>query len=100
MTTGLVLSVAERIRRAGGGRVDAFVDTFGDGYVDLAVELGVRPERINTICDWESAARVGARTFGEGSAASSFRVSPMLWPWPRTDHPRVPSGQLSERKPA
>ena len=30
--------VAERIREASGGRVDAFVDTFGDGYVELAVE--------------------------------------------------------------
>lgn len=51
------------------GNVDAFIDTFGDGYVDLAVELGVRPERINTIRDWQAAARVGARTYGEGSAA-------------------------------
>jgi NADPH:quinone reductase-like Zn-dependent oxidoreductase len=61
--------VAERIRQASGGSVDAFIDTFGDGYVELAVELGVRPERINTICDWQAAARVGARTYGEGAAA-------------------------------
>ncbi|HEY3505766.1 MAG TPA: NADP-dependent oxidoreductase [Actinocatenispora sp.] len=59
----------ERIRRAAGRNVDAFIDTFGDGYVELAVELGVRPERINTIRDWQAAARVGARTYGEGSAA-------------------------------
>jgi NADPH:quinone reductase-like Zn-dependent oxidoreductase len=61
--------VAERIRQASGGNVDAFIDTFGDGYVELAVELGVRPERINTIRDWQAAARVGARTYGEGAAA-------------------------------
>ncbi|WP_406510928.1 NADP-dependent oxidoreductase [Streptomyces sp. NBC_00212] len=61
--------VADRIRQASGGNVDAFIDTFGDGYVDLAVELGVRPERVNTIRDWQAAARVGARTYGEGSAA-------------------------------
>lgn len=61
--------VAERIRQASGGNVDAFIDTFGDGYVELAVELGVRPERINTISDWSAAAKVGARTYGEGSAA-------------------------------
>ncbi len=60
--------VAERIRQAT-GHVDAFIDTFGDGYVDLAVELGVRPERINTIRDWQAAARVGARTYGEASAS-------------------------------
>ncbi len=61
--------VAERIRQASGGKVDAFIDTFGDGYVDLAVELGVRPERIDTIRDWRTAAKVGARTYGEGAAA-------------------------------
>jgi NADPH:quinone reductase-like Zn-dependent oxidoreductase len=61
--------VAERIRQACGGRVDAFIDAVGDGYVDLAVELGVRPGRIVTIRDWAAAARIGARTDGEGSAA-------------------------------
>ncbi|MGW3292136.1 NADP-dependent oxidoreductase [Streptomyces sp. NPDC001002] len=66
--------VAERVRQAAGGQVDAFIDTFGDGYVDLAVELGVRPERINTIRDWEAAARVGANTYGEGAAACAVVV--------------------------
>src|SRR5437588_3897337 len=40
---------ADRIRDSAHGRVDAFIDTFGSGYVDLALELGVAPERINTI---------------------------------------------------
>ncbi|MEU1159710.1 NADP-dependent oxidoreductase [Streptomyces sp. NPDC005921] len=66
--------VADRIRKAAGGDVDAFVDTFGDGYVELAVELGVRPERINTIRDWQAAAKIGARTYGEGSAACAVVV--------------------------
>jgi NADPH:quinone reductase-like Zn-dependent oxidoreductase len=66
--------VAERIRQACGGTVDAFIDTYGDGYVELAVELGVRPERINTIRDWQAAAKVGARTYGEGSAACAVVV--------------------------
>ncbi|MFD7877850.1 NADP-dependent oxidoreductase [Streptomyces sp. NPDC059766] len=66
--------VAERIRQAAGRDVDAFIDTFGDGYVELAVELGVRPERINTIRDWRAAAEVGARTYGEGSAASAVVI--------------------------
>jgi len=74
--------VAERIRAASGGRVDAFIDTFGDGYVELAVELGVRPDRINTIKAWEAAATVGARTYGEGTAACA--VVSVSWPgWPR-----------------
>jgi NADPH:quinone reductase-like Zn-dependent oxidoreductase len=66
--------VAERIRQASGGNVDAFIDTVGDGYVDLAVELGVRPQRINTIRDWRAAAKVGARTDGEGAAACAVVV--------------------------
>lgn len=61
--------VADRIRQASGGTVDAFIDTFGTGYVDLAVELGVRPQRINTIRDWGTAAKVGAQTAGESTAA-------------------------------
>ena len=45
---------AERIREAAGGTIDAFIDTFGGGYVDLAIELGVAPQRINTIADFEA----------------------------------------------
>ena len=41
--------VADRIRAAAGGRIDGFVDTFGDGYVDLAISLGVPPERIRRV---------------------------------------------------
>jgi NADPH:quinone reductase-like Zn-dependent oxidoreductase len=63
--------VAERIHQASGGTVDAFIDTVGDGYVELAIELGVLPERIDTIRDWQAAAKVGARTDGEGAAACS-----------------------------
>ena len=43
--------VADRIRAASGGKVDAFIDTFRGGYVDLALELGVAPDRIDTIID-------------------------------------------------
>lgn len=66
--------VAERIRQASVGKVDAFIDTFGDGYVELAVELGVRPDRINTIRDWRAAATFGARAHGEGAAACAVVI--------------------------
>ncbi|WP_020140344.1 NADP-dependent oxidoreductase [Streptomyces sp. 351MFTsu5.1] len=66
--------VADRVREAAGGPVDAFIDTYGEGYVRLAVELGVQPSRINTIRDWRTAAEVGARTYGEGSAACAVVV--------------------------
>jgi NADPH:quinone reductase-like Zn-dependent oxidoreductase len=63
--------VAERIREAAGGAVDAFIDTFGDGYVDLALELGVRPRRIDTIIDMAAAERHGVKTDGNAAAASA-----------------------------
>jgi len=61
--------VAERIRAATGGTVDAFIDAWGGGYVDLALELGVAPGRIDTIVDWDRAAQVGAKTDGNMAGA-------------------------------
>jgi NADPH:quinone reductase-like Zn-dependent oxidoreductase len=61
--------VAGRIRMLAEGGVDAFVDTFGQGYVQLAVELGVHPERIDTIIDYQAAQEHGAKT--DASAAGS-----------------------------
>lgn len=63
--------VGDRIRAASDGRVDAFVDTFGDGYVDLALELGVRADRIDTVIDFAAAERHGVRTEGNADAASA-----------------------------
>jgi NADPH:quinone reductase-like Zn-dependent oxidoreductase len=61
----------DRVRAAAGGPVDAFIDTFGDGYVDLALALGVAPQRINTISDFAAAARTGASTQGTHSIATA-----------------------------
>ena len=63
--------VGDRIRAAAGDRIDAFLDTFGGGYVDLAVELGVRPDRIDTIIDYAAAERHGARTDGNAAAGNA-----------------------------
>jgi NADPH:quinone reductase-like Zn-dependent oxidoreductase len=63
--------VADRIRDAADGRIDAFIDTFGSGYVDLAIELGVAPERIDTIIDWDAAKRHGTQTDGNTAGASA-----------------------------
>jgi NADPH:quinone reductase-like Zn-dependent oxidoreductase len=60
--------VAGRIRQAAGS-VDAFIDTVGGGYVQLALELGVAPERIDTIADFAAIARYGVK--GEGNAAGA-----------------------------
>jgi len=58
---------AERIEEAAGGHLDAFIDTFGSGYVELAISLGVPPDRINTIADFAAVERFGVH--GEGTHA-------------------------------
>jgi NADPH:quinone reductase-like Zn-dependent oxidoreductase len=61
--------VEERIRAAAPDGVDAFIDTHGDGYVDLALALGVATERIDTITDFAAAQRTGVRTDGNAVGA-------------------------------
>lgn len=63
--------VADRIEEASGGKVDAFIDTFGSGYVERALELGVRPERIDTIADFAAAQKHGVKAEGNAQAASA-----------------------------
>ncbi len=63
--------VAERIREAAGGQLDAFIDTFGGGYVELALSLGVDAQRIDTIADFAAAARHGVRSEGNAAGASA-----------------------------
>ncbi|MBB5773444.1 NADP-dependent oxidoreductase [Nonomuraea jabiensis] len=61
--------VAERIKAAA-GHVDAFIDNFGGGYVDLALELGVSVERINTIIDLAAVERHGVKFEGNAAGAT------------------------------
>ncbi len=63
--------VAERIREASDGRIDAFIDTFGGGYVEMAIGLSVPPERIDTIIDRAAAQEYGAKTDGNAAAANA-----------------------------
>ncbi len=62
---------ADRIRAASGGKVDAFGDTQGGGYVELALELGVAPERIDTIADYSAPAKYGVKADGNAVGASA-----------------------------
>ncbi len=61
--------LAGRLRAAAPDGIDAFIDLFGPEYVQLAVDLGVAPERIDTIIAMQKATEVGAKT--EGSAEAS-----------------------------
>jgi NADPH2:quinone reductase len=63
--------LAERLRAHSPEGIDAFIDLFGDGYVELAVSLGIAPERIDTIIDFEAAAKHGVKTDGSAAATST-----------------------------
>jgi NADPH:quinone reductase-like Zn-dependent oxidoreductase len=63
--------VEDRIRAASGGKIDAFIDTFGGGYVELAIKLGVAPNRIDTIIDFAAAAKYGVKTKGNHEGATA-----------------------------
>jgi NADPH:quinone reductase-like Zn-dependent oxidoreductase len=51
--------------------LDAFIDTHGDGYVNLAIELGVPPERVETIIDFPAAQEFGVKAEGTDSARNA-----------------------------
>lgn len=60
----------DRLRDAAPSGIDAFIDLFGPDYVQLAVDLGVPPERINTIISFAKAGEVGAKTEGSTDAST------------------------------
>jgi len=57
-----------RLREFG---IDAFIDAHGDGYVKLARELGIAPERIDTIIDFAAAQQYGVKTEGSQAALNA-----------------------------
>lgn len=52
-------------------KIDAFIDTYGHGYVDLALALGVKPDRIDTIIDFEAAKKYHVKTEGNAQGAKA-----------------------------
>jgi NADPH:quinone reductase-like Zn-dependent oxidoreductase len=66
--------VADRIRHAA-GQVDAFIDTFGADYVQLALELGVEPSRVDTIVNFGAVERYGVKAEGSAAGASASVLS-------------------------
>src|SRR5207244_1782965 len=64
----------ERIRSLAPDGVDAYLDNFGAGNVEVAIQLGVAPDRINTIADGAAAARYGVHTDAQTQADS-----PQVW---------------------
>jgi NADPH:quinone reductase-like Zn-dependent oxidoreductase len=63
--------VAHRIREAA-PTTDAFIDTYGGDYVELALdELGVHPARIDTIARFDAVAKYGVKAEGNAVGASA-----------------------------
>jgi NADPH2:quinone reductase len=56
--------VVPDVRAASRGRVDAFIDAFGSGYIDLALVLGVPTDRIATVVDYRAAQEKGVTALG------------------------------------
>lgn len=59
--------MADRLREAG---INSLIDTHGDGYVKLAIELGVAPDRINTIVDFAAVQEYGVKAEGSGAMSA------------------------------
>ena len=60
--------LSDRLREAA---IDAFIDTHGSGYVKLAIELGVPPNRIDTIIDFEAGEQYKVKTEGSSVALNA-----------------------------
>ncbi|MBC7590699.1 MAG: NADP-dependent oxidoreductase [Salinibacterium sp.] len=48
--------------------ITAALDNFGHGFVDAALELGAKPDRINTIADYEAPQKYGVGAVGAAGA--------------------------------
>jgi NADPH:quinone reductase-like Zn-dependent oxidoreductase len=66
--------VADRIRAAS-PTTDAFIDTFGAGYVRLALDLGVSPDRIDTIANFAAVQEYGVKAEGNAAGASASTLA-------------------------
>jgi len=87
--------VADRIRAARPAAWTPFIDTYGDGYVELAFPRR-GAGRIDTIVDFAAAAKHGVKD-GGGSGRAGAKV---LANWRRPDRRRTPRGADRDVLPA
>lgn len=67
--------VADRLRAAA-PKVDAFIDTYGGDYVELALgDLGVDPSRVDTIVRFDAVEKYGIKAEGNAVGASAQTLS-------------------------
>jgi NADPH:quinone reductase-like Zn-dependent oxidoreductase len=66
---------ADRIREVA-PKVDAFIDTYGGDYVEVALnELGVEPSRVDTIVRFDAVAQYGIKAEGNAAGASASTLA-------------------------
>jgi len=67
--------LAGRIRAAA-QKADAFIDTYGADYVELALnDLGVEPSRVDTIVRFDAIEKYGVKSEGNAAGASAQTLS-------------------------
>ncbi len=69
--------LADRLKAAAPQGIDAFIDLFGPEYVELAVELGVARDRIETIIAREKAQELGTKVEGSVDASTTDVLTKM-----------------------
>jgi NADPH:quinone reductase-like Zn-dependent oxidoreductase len=69
--------ISERLRAVAPDGIDAFIDLFGPQYLQLAVDLGVSPDRIETIISRDKAQELGTKVEGSGDASTTDVLSEM-----------------------
>ncbi|MBK3562171.1 NADP-dependent oxidoreductase [Streptomyces sp. MBT62] len=62
--------LAEALTAAAPDGIDAFIDLFGPDYVQLAVDLGIPRDRIETIISFQKAQELGTRSAGSEGAST------------------------------
>jgi len=65
--------IEQRLRAASphDGRIDAVLDASGKGYVELALELGVSADRIDTIADFAAVQKYGVKADGNAAGGNA-----------------------------
>ena len=69
--------LAERLKAAEPDAIDAFIDLFGPEYLQLAVDLGIARDRIETIASFEKAKELGVKADGSVTASTAEVLTEM-----------------------
>jgi NADPH2:quinone reductase len=70
--------LAGRIKEVAPRGVSALIDLFGPEYVDLALDLGIDVNRIDSVISFDRAGEVGAKTEGSSEASTPEVLTEMV----------------------